>query len=321
MTFRFVIPDPASFSSGGNLYNSALIDVLEKAGHQVHRLPEPDESVATSDCIFWDTLHLTVLLSSMDNLSGQRHVLLTHADSEALRMAIPRLAKAGISFLATGKFMIDLLASQGIPMERIFLLEPPGILRLPETRKWVRIPGECLSLVMASSLTRDKGLLEFFQLWTNLDHPSSDALRIDIYGDDRIDESWAARLKALWKQSPWKDLVSFRGLLSRDEFLTVLQDYDALLSVSPAESYGMAIAEALAAGLPVLARSGGNVNHLIQDRKNGLLFEQNRDLIAWLMHQPGKRHLPNITRIEHADQPTPVNTIVGQLECWVSSAF
>ncbi|MEZ5030119.1 MAG: glycosyltransferase [Saprospiraceae bacterium] len=317
MTFQFVIPDPTSFSSGGNLYNQALMENLVKRGHRVIEQYQCGACLPEADRVFWDTLHLALLTTTNSHIPDPPGVLMAHADTTALRTAIPRLKAIGLTFLATGQFMVDLLLGEGIPSDRIFLLEPPVILPLPARRDRVVQAREQLSLAMASSLTKDKGLLEFFQLGANLGRPFPDHLRIDVFGDDRIDEGYARAIKAIWKSTAWEDIVSFQGLLPRLQFLDRLPGYDALLSVSPSESYGMAIAEALSVGIPVLARSGGNVRNLVRDQENGLLFHDHHELINWLMQQPGQRHLPDPSNISSNDQPSPGQVTWDAFERWL----
>lgn len=317
MTFQFVIPDPTSFSSGGNLYNQALMENLVTRGHRVVEQFQNVAWLPEADLVFWDTLHLGLLMTTTSHIPGQPGVLIAHADTIALRTAIPRLKTMGLTFLATGQFMVDLLLGEGIPSDRIFLLEPPVILPLPARKDRVVQAKERLSLAMASSLTEDKGLLEFFQLGANLEQPFPDHLRIDVFGDDRIDEEYARAIKAIWKSTAWKDIVYFRGLLPRLQFLERLPGYDAFLSVSPSESYGMAIAEALSAGIPVLARLGGNVGNLVRDQENGLIFHDHHGLINWLMQQPGQRCLPDPSNIRSNDQLSPDQVTWDAFERWL----
>ncbi len=65
------------------------------------------------------------------------------------------------------------------------------------------------------------------------------------------------------------DRIRFEG-----EFFDLrrrLADFDLLLHPSPAESFGRAVAEALARGVPVVAVRSGGVEEIIRDRETGYL--------------------------------------------------
>lgn len=77
------------------------------------------------------------------------------------------------------------------------------------------------------------------------------------------------------------DHVKFLGSLSRGELSRELAAAACLVSSSLQETFGIAIAEAMAAGVPVVASAVGAVPERVQDGENGFLVDPHRpDQIA-----------------------------------------
>jgi glycosyltransferase involved in cell wall biosynthesis len=68
-----------------------------------------------------------------------------------------------------------------------------------------------------------------------------------------------------------RDRVFVRGPVSRPQ--DALREMDVLFSTSLEEGFGLVVLEAMASGVPVVARAGGGVTDFVKDRVNGLLIE------------------------------------------------
>ena len=80
-----------------------------------------------------------------------------------------------------------------------------------------------------------------------------------------------------------KDRIRFLGRLSRDEMLKELQGASCFVLPSRYEAFGVALIEALATGLPVIATASGGPDHLVT-RDNGLLIDRgDPKALAWAM--------------------------------------
>jgi glycosyltransferase involved in cell wall biosynthesis len=94
-------------------------------------------------------------------------------------------------------------------------------------------------------------------------------LHLDIAGEGPE----GAALQRLTRACGLADRVRFLGFVDRIRLSSLYAHIDMFALVSRAESCSMAMLEAMAAGLPVIAtRVGGNVE-LIQHERNGLLVE------------------------------------------------
>jgi glycosyltransferase involved in cell wall biosynthesis len=77
-----------------------------------------------------------------------------------------------------------------------------------------------------------------------------------------------------------------RGVVPPSEVATTLHDCDLCVSWSRSESFGMAVAEAVACGTPVLAFAVGAIPNLVEDGENGWLLPPTADdaAMAALLH-------------------------------------
>jgi glycosyltransferase involved in cell wall biosynthesis len=114
-------------------------------------------------------------------------------------------------------------------------------------------------------------------------HPDA---RLAIVGDvkfaaraTRFDNpAFAARLHALVAELGLEEAVVFAGRLG--DMPTVMRAIDVLLLPSWEEPFGRVVAEAMAAGTPVVATSVGGPAEIIADGRDGLLAPP-RDPTAW----------------------------------------
>jgi glycosyltransferase involved in cell wall biosynthesis len=67
----------------------------------------------------------------------------------------------------------------------------------------------------------------------------------------------------------------FTGLLHGDDLAAAYASGDAFLFPSTTETLGIAMIEALASGLPVVAARGGASHEVVSEGENGLLYEAN----------------------------------------------
>lgn len=72
--------------------------------------------------------------------------------------------------------------------------------------------------------------------------------------------------------------VTFLG--QRDDVSALLPGLDVFVHASSGEPFGMVIAEAMAAGVPVVVHAGGGVGEIASDGAHGLLWEGTSDALA-----------------------------------------
>ena len=147
---------------------------------------------------------------------------------------------------ATSQQEVHTLLSQGFPARKITLIEE-GIY-LPELNKPNSlVPSGKQKLLFLSRLHQVKGvelLLESLALL----RPSNWICEIAGMGD----QGYVNDLKALTRRLCLDNIVTFSGALSGEAKSCALSSADAFILPSFSESFGIAIAEAMSWGLPVI---------------------------------------------------------------------
>jgi len=104
----------------------------------------------------------------------------------------------------------------------------------------------------------DRGIWDFIDLVTKLSL-SERKFKIIIAGSGREEKKFLAGLEALVPKSN----IKFMGHLPEEVLQKVWKEIGVLVSVSPTESYGRVMREALVAGVPVWAKESSGVEDLI----------------------------------------------------------
>lgn len=92
-------------------------------------------------------------------------------------------------------------------------------------------------------------------------------LQLDLVGDG----SEKAELERRAREWGVRDRVTFRGEMTEAQKWDCYREADAFILVSTHECQGLVYAEAMQAGLPVIAGTNGGQRDFIEDGKNGLL--------------------------------------------------
>jgi glycosyltransferase involved in cell wall biosynthesis len=288
--FVFVLPANSEAVSGGNIYNAELIREL--------RGQSPVTTMSFDECVdavrrgvralyFIDTLNLREFLSLPQPKSGQQFALVVHhlpslepgidPRDEALQIeasALPRFD----AYLATSPFTAQYLTSRGIRSEKIMTVIP-GV-RIAESAAARRYEPP-LRAVMVGNLIRRKAILEFLsELGSRASH--ADAFAIDILGRLDMDTVYVAACGDLVARSDkLRRSVQIEGAVPYDRIDQWYRTSHLLVSAAKMETFGMALAEARAHGLPILALDRGHVRNHFTDGENGMLA----DSIAVLAEQ------------------------------------
>ena len=79
------------------------------------------------------------------------------------------------------------------------------------------------------------------------------------------------KLESLSETLGIRDVTSFAGKISHEEVPTYLSKLDIFVALSRYESFGVAVIEASACGLPVVVSEVGGLPEVVKDRKTGLI--------------------------------------------------
>jgi glycosyltransferase involved in cell wall biosynthesis len=122
-------------------------------------------------------------------------------------------------------------------------------------------------LLMVGHITRLKRFEDGIRAVAQL-APTMPGLRLDIAGQS-VDRGYEEELQQIIESCGISDRVRFLGC--RKDILALMRQSHALLHTAETEAFGMAILEAMAVGLPVIAPAIEGPKELIESQQSGLL--------------------------------------------------
>jgi len=185
-------------------------------------------------------------------------------DTAARLEAGERRALAGAALVvATGRSTVATLADYGVARDRIAIVEP-GTERAPLSRGSA---GSSLHLLCAATLSAGKGHDILFRALAAVPHRN---WHLTCAGSLDRDPPTGERLRAQLRADGLEDHVSLVGELGAAALAACFEAADLFVLATRHETYGMAVAEALARGLPVVSTTTGAIPKLVGDHA-GLL--------------------------------------------------
>jgi glycosyltransferase involved in cell wall biosynthesis len=266
MHATLIVPAPFETVSGGYAYDRRMVAGLRALGHTVEVC---DATVLPADTIpVIDGLALPGFSDAADALRARRTIALIHhptametgldaADREARRAIERRLLPCFARVVVTSVGTAEQLAAEfGVAPERIAVVVP-GTDDAPRS---AGSGGPGCHVLSVGAVVPRKGydlLLRALARLFDLDW------RLTIVGTKARDPTHAHGLAALADELGIARRVTFAGEVD-DAALDVLwRDADLFALATHWEGYGMAVAEALKRGLPVVVTDGGAAAALV----------------------------------------------------------
>jgi glycosyltransferase involved in cell wall biosynthesis len=301
--------------TGGTLYNRELVAALADTecpiavcalgGAQLRR------SLSEARRVWLDSLY-TDALPELKRAAACPVGLLVHylptmvelgrAARPAELSAVERNALGAADlFLVTSDFMREALEPLVATPQSIIVVAPGCRARLapapPPAPRGLRA-------LLVGNVVPGKGIEPFLRALAQ-SLRSDDKLCLSIVGSLDADRDYAQRCQRLVSESAaLLERVTWRGALTPEQVLAELAKAELLLSASAMESYGMALAEARVAGVPILARVGGNVAAHVDARAGGELVQSTSEL-ATASLQLARAPAQARERIERARRHAP----------------
>jgi glycosyltransferase involved in cell wall biosynthesis len=286
-----VVPGCLETRTGGSIYDRRIADGLRELGWTVEireltgDFPNPTlENLAAAaralaaipdgTTVLIDGLALGAIPSAIEREASRlRIVALVHLPLAAeigidagmaarLETSERRALAAAALVVATGPSTIDVLQGYGIVRERIVLVEP-GTARAPIARGSAAGP---LRLVSVAALTPGKGHENLFRALASI--PQRD-WRLTCAGSLDRHPATVARAREALRVHDLADRVSLVGELDDAELADCYDRADLFVLATLHETYGMAVAEALARGLPVVSTITGAIPELVDPEGDG----------------------------------------------------
>ncbi len=311
MTIHLIIMGDIQSLTGGYLYNLRMIEGLEQKGYSVNIFgydwPWKNESdlgricrfyfekLTVGSCILIDSLVLARLQMPVREFSnrfifvGLIHLPASYKfvpggtgklSGEEL-MALHQMKR----LIVTGQFTHDLLCKAGVNPANIRIVEP-GTDPFPQKTHYKPVPSELLCIANFSPIKAQDILI------CSLSGLTARTWTLHLYGDKDRDKEYSNRINSLIKQFHLETRVILHGIATRDEITALFLNADLFVMPSLFESYGMALTESLAHGVPVLTTRAGNIPRTVPDGMGILVkagkAEELTDAIRSLLDDPNK---------------------------------
>lgn len=312
----FVTPPLDGTPTGGTIYDRRLIEALVQAGVRAKRIDLDAARRAFADgapgTLWIDSLYLGALPELVRDGAVTLPVglvahylpsLVQKGDAWTPRDLTPveRAALgAARAIIVPSPWLRDVLESTGYPRDRVRVVEP-GVDKVGGAPSRVTSANAPLSALLVGNVVPGKGILPLLQALASClaqatppdttptatprrAPPPIPSFVLTIVGDLEVDAGYAAECREWAGAHPSLGaVIRFASALPHAEVFSKMRDAGVLVSASRMESYGMALAEARALGLPILARRGGHVSAQVDPALGGELFEDDVSLALALV--------------------------------------
>lgn len=328
----FAIPGELETRTGGYGYDRRILAELRHLGWQVEvvglgdgfPLPSEEQEAAASrqllrtpadQPVVIDGLAFGVLPKAAAALQATRPVValvhhplacesgLTPGTAERLRQSERAALAAAHRVIATSEATADLLVDEfGVPRERLSVILP-GTDPVPQATGSGSGPLRLLSVGAIVPRKGFDGLVEALATLTDLDW------HLTIAGDRNRDQGAVERLDALIAHHRLGARIESLGAVTPDHLARLYTGADLFVLASHFEGYGMAYAEAIAHGLPVIGTTGGAIPQTVPPSASRLVPPGDvvclaRALRDVLTDEQGRRALAAGARAAAAALPT-----------------
>ncbi len=299
-TALFIIPGEIQRQTGGSLYNRELAKSLTERGFRLEMVTVPDLSYLAGliagvviaprlllrlarrkyDLVIEDGwAHPTTLLFNVAcRLTGKvRLVIIVHqvrwqAMKPPVRFIVRMVEQVTLRcahlIVAVSRFIGGEVEQLVGSSERI-ALGRPGSAQLIGA---IREPGETeatpLRLLFVGNCTRLKGL---DHLIAALGLLGDIHLRLDIVGDMSVERQYYKKLVRQAKALGMSERITFHGPVPHDHLGDFYSRADIFTFPSLYEGFGIVLAEAMHAGLAIVAARTGAVNEIVREGENALI--------------------------------------------------
>lgn len=291
--------------TGGSIYNRRIAEALRARGWDVDvrelvgDYPEPSGAALASAArvyaalpdgcaVLADGLALSAMPEVIErHASRLRIAALVHLPiasavgldaATAARFAAGegRALTAAARVVATGPGALPLLEAYGLDRRTVAVVEP-GVDPAPLSRGST---DEVVRLLSVATLNAGKGHDVLLRALAPLRSGSAARWHLTCAGSLTREPATAAAVRALAVELDIGDRVTFTGELAGEALDRAWDNADVFVLATRRETYGMAVAEAIAHGLPVVATTTGAIGALVGGRAGLLVSPDDVDALA-----------------------------------------
>ena len=259
----FIAPRFNSFISGGNIFNKQIVDALEDLGNSVkqHEYPfRPEFKVHFDDILVVDSIYVFDLdLNQLADLACKKYFI-CHLLPSMIGSGLGVEYEKKVLYLFDGiivnsMFCQNVLNSMDLSSEK-YIIQPfvdtPTALDQDDRIKNALLIANWLPVKQFANLLQCLAKQKYLPL------------TITVIGSTEMDPVYFKDCMHIVANSELlHDKIHVIGSLGRKEIWSKLVQSEVLLDCSSFETYGMAVAEAVSIGLPVLTLGNGNTKYLV----------------------------------------------------------
>jgi glycosyltransferase involved in cell wall biosynthesis len=284
--FAFAVPGDLATPTGGYAYDRRMIAELGDLGWQIDLLdlgdgfPSPGDAaraaartrllaVPAGRTIVVDGLALGVLPEAASELTGRNPLLalvhhplalesgLTAERAESLRRSERAALASAHGVIVTSAATARLVISDyDVPAERVTVAKPGNDHMPLAQNRPVRRRDGAVQLLSVGAVVPRKGFDVLIAALATLTYLP---WRLTIAGDLTRDRNTAVQLEADITHHRLEERVVTPGAISPERLAALYAEADVFVLASYFEGYGMAYAEAVAHGLPVIGSNAGAI--------------------------------------------------------------
>jgi len=181
-----------------------------------------------------------------------------------------------IPLIITGEAAkIDLVENFDVEADKVYVVTPGMEV---DWKVKTEYSTKVRNLLCVSNYLPGKGIYILITVLTQLKEYD---WNLTIAGNPDLDPECLEGIKELVKDSGLNNRIELLGVLSREEINNLMIESDLLVNLSESETYGMAIQEAIHAGLPVLMYQTGAWREF---EKSGLVTVENEYSVEKFRH-------------------------------------
>lgn len=281
----FVVPGSIDTRTGGSIYDRRMVDGLRRRGWDIAVVelagdfPQPKAievagaagtlaAIPDGTLVVMDGLALSALPDLIEHAAARlRVVALVHlplaadvsidAESRArLAIAEQRALNASALIVVTGTATLGLLEPYALPPDRVVVVEP-GTDPAPLARG---SGSQVVHLLCVATVHPGKG---HDVLLSALAAVPNQAWRLTCAGSLTRDRATADRVGSLVRRLELDNRVTLADEVGAEALAVCYDAADVFVLATLRETYGMAVTEALARGLPVVSTTTGAIPDLV----------------------------------------------------------
>ena len=277
-------PDPADLASGGNIYNRHIVEAAEERGlalslrfvgaSDVHAcLREHSTALRIWDSLFIEALATHEVIETgnwglLFHYLPSQNPVLQDGQRDRLTAFEARVANAASVVIVTGRALLERV-QQYRGRRSVHVCEPGVSAAFAVDRR--NCPDEFserVNLLTVANMLPEKGLVDLLEILARL---RGLPWCWHVVGNETADAAHARRFSDMATHFALDARIHRYGQLEQNAIASLMKKMDIFVFPSLFEAYGMALAEAAAAGLPAVTTDVGAAPRIYHHGSTGFI--------------------------------------------------